>query len=65
LDCLGLISNMKVWVDNARYYRDVAGLIENAQRAIFKDGAPIGGAVVERLLKPTSTVPMSVRSVIL
>src|SRR6266850_3746752 len=63
LDRLGLVSDMKVRINNARHYHDVTVLVEKARRAIFEDGAPIGGAIVQRLLKPTSTVPMLVSCV--
>jgi hypothetical protein len=60
LDRLGLIADMNARVNNARHYRDVAVFIEKAHRAIFEEGAPIGGVTVQRLLKSTSNVPMSV-----
>jgi hypothetical protein len=37
-------------------------LVKKAQKAIYEQGAPIAGAYVQRLLKPTSSIPTLVSS---
>jgi len=59
LDQLGHVIDKKNRIDNARKYN--ADLVNEARKAIFEQGMPIGGVVVERLLKDTSSVPTAVR----
>ena len=57
LDRVGHIADAKNWINQARKYEDTTELVKTAQKAIYEEGVPIGGAYVEQLLKPTSTVP--------
>jgi hypothetical protein len=55
----------KARTNQARKYQDVSDSVKKARNEIYKHGAPIGGAYVQRLLKPTSTVPTLVSQSIL
>ena len=59
---MGHISDAKNRNNQARKYEDISELVKAAWDAIYKHGAPIGGAYVQRLLKPTSTVRTLVSS---
>ncbi|KAI0247484.1 hypothetical protein BJV78DRAFT_1276905 [Lactifluus subvellereus] len=54
-DKVGLVADMKTRVERARKYLTHA--VNEAREAIYTLGIPIGGVTVERLLKPTSSVP--------
>ena len=58
LDQLGRVADTKFRVDKVR--KSCADIVNDARKAIFEEGMPIGGVVVERLLKETSTVPTAV-----
>jgi hypothetical protein len=60
LDRLGLISDNKTRIDKARKYD--LDTVNKARKTIYTLGKPIGGVHVERLLKPSSTVPTVVRA---
>ena len=51
---------MKNRNDKARKY--LADKVNDARNAIYNHGMPIGGIAVQRLLRDTSSVPTSVRS---
>lgn len=59
-DKVGLVADTKTRVEKARKY--LADTVNEARKAIYTLGLPIGGAAVERLLKPTSSVPTKVSS---
>ena len=59
-DTVGLVADVKTRTEKARKY--LADMVNEARRAIYTLGLPIGGAAVERLLKPTSSVPTKVSS---
>lgn len=60
-DKVGLVADTKTRVENARKY--LADAVNEARsKAIYTLGLPISGAAVERLLKPTSSVPTKVSS---
>ena len=59
-DKLGLVADMKTRIEKARKY--LVDVVNEARKAIYTLGLPIGGAAVERLLKPTSSIPMKVSS---
>ena len=59
-DKLGLVADMKTRIEKARKY--LVDAVNEARKAIYTLGLPIGGAAVERLLKPTSSVPTKVSS---
>ena len=56
LDRVGHIADAKNRINQAHKYEDTTELVKTAWKAIYEEGVPIGGAYVERLLKPTSTV---------
>jgi len=62
LDCVGQISDTKIRTNQAHKYQDISESVNKARDAIYKQGVPIGGVYVQRLLKPTSTVPTLVSS---
>ena len=62
LDRVGHISDANLRINQAHKYQDVSESVKKARNAIYKQGVPIGGAYVERLLKQTSTVPTLVSS---
>jgi len=62
MDHVGHIANAKIRNDQASKYLDVKESVKQAQKAIYEQGVHISGAYVQRLLKPTSTVPMLVSS---
>ncbi|KIM65578.1 hypothetical protein SCLCIDRAFT_22486 [Scleroderma citrinum Foug A] len=51
----GLWNDIKAWISQARTY--MQSKIISARDAIYQHGAPIKGAIVERLLKDSSLVP--------
>ncbi len=55
---MGAKTDMKDRTKKARKY--LPDNVENARRAIYQLGMPIGGAAVEGLLRETSSVPTSV-----
>jgi hypothetical protein len=57
LDRVGHLADAKARTNQARSYQSVRGLVEMARNAIYDQGVPINGARVQRLLKPTSSVP--------
>jgi len=57
-DRVGLVADTKTRIEKARKY--LADAVNEARKAIYILGLPIGGAAVERLLKPTSSVPTKV-----
>ena len=59
-DRVGLVADMKTRIEKARKYP--ADAVNEARKAVYTLGLPIGGAAVERLLKPTSSVPTKVSS---
>src|SRR5258707_4906760 len=59
-DKIGLVADTKTRIEKARKY--LADTVNEARKAIYILGLPIGGAAVERLLKPTSSVPTKVSS---
>jgi hypothetical protein len=59
-DKVGLVADTKTRVEKARKY--LADAVNEAYKAIYILGLPIGKAAVERLLKPTSSVPTKVSS---
>jgi len=59
LDQLGYVIDNKNRIDDACKYN--TDLVNEARKAIFEQGMPIGGVAVERLLKDTSSVPTAVR----
>ena len=59
-DKVGLVADTKTCIEKAHKY--LADAVNEARKAIYMLGLPIGGAAVERLLKPTSSVPMKVCS---
>jgi len=56
MDRVGHIADTKIRNDQARKYLDIKESVKWARKAIYVQGAHIGGAYVQRLLKPTSTV---------
>jgi len=56
MDRVGHIADAKIWNDQACKYLDVKESVKWAWKAIYEQGVCIGGAYVQRLLKPTSTV---------
>jgi len=59
---VGQISDTKIRTDQARKYQDISESMNKARDAIYKQGVPIGGVYIQRLLKPTSTIPTLVSS---
>jgi hypothetical protein len=57
---MGRNIDMKNRTEKARKY--LPDNVKTARRAIYELGLPIGGAVVDRSLKATSSVPTSVSS---
>jgi len=57
-DRVGLVADTKTRIEKARKY--LADAVNEARKAIYILGLPIGSAAVERLLKPTSSVPTKV-----
>jgi len=62
MDRMGHLADAKIRNDQACKYLDIKESVKNAWKAIYEQGAPIGGVYVQQLLKPTSTVPMLVSS---
>ena len=62
LDCVGHIADANIRINQARKYQNIMELVKKARKAIYEQGAPIGGVYVQRLLKPTSSVPTLVSS---
>lgn len=62
LDRVGHIADAKIRTSQARKYQNIVASVNKARDAIYKEGVPISGAYVQRLLKPTSTVPTLVGS---
>ena len=62
MDRVGHIADAKIRNDQAHKYLDIKESVKRAWKAIYVQGAHIGGAYVQRLLKPTSTVPTLVSS---
>ena len=60
-DKVGLAADMKTRIEKARRY--LGDAVNEARKSIYKLGLPIGGAAVERLLKPTSSVPTKVSTI--
>ena len=60
VDKVGLVADMKTRIEKARKY--LADAVNEARKAIYTLGLPITGVAVERLLKPTSSVPTKVSS---
>jgi len=54
---MGHIADAKIQTNQARKYQDIIDSVNKACNAIYNQGVPIGGAYVQRLLKPISTVP--------
>jgi hypothetical protein len=65
LDRVGHVTDAKARTNQARKFQDVSNSVNKARNAIYKRGVPIGGAYVQQLLKPTSTVPTLVSQCIL
>jgi hypothetical protein len=57
-DKVGLVADTKTRIEKAHKY--LADAVNEARKAIYTLGLPIGGSAVERLLKPTSSVPTKV-----
>jgi len=62
MDRVGHIADANIRNDRAHKYLDIKESVKKAREAIYEQGVPIGGAYVQRLLKPTSTVPTLVSS---
>jgi len=58
LDQLGHIMDMKTRVNEYHVYPSDS--VSKARNAIYNLGDPINGAMIQQLLKATSTVPTSV-----
>jgi hypothetical protein len=58
LDQLGLIADMKTCIKQYRVYPTDS--VNKARNAIYNFGDSVNSSTVQRLLKPTSTVPTSV-----
>ena len=61
-DKLGLVADMETCIEKARKY--LVDTVNEAWKAIYTLGLPITGAAVERLLKPMSSVPTKVSSLL-
>ena len=59
-DRMGLKPNIAFRLQNVRKF--LSGLVTSARNAIYKHVRSIGGSVVDRILKPTSSVPTMVGS---
>jgi hypothetical protein len=62
LDRVGQVADMKIRINQERQLQDTTELVKKARKAIYEQGAPIAGAYVQRLLKPTSSIPTLVSS---
>jgi hypothetical protein len=54
-DRMGLKPDMAFRLKNVR--RFLSGFVASARDAIYKHARSIGGSVIDRILKPTSSVP--------
>jgi len=57
-DRMGLKLDMAFRLNHVRKF--LSGLVASARTAIYKHARSIGGSVIDRILKPTSSVPTMV-----
>lgn len=57
-DRMGLKPDMTFRLNHVRKF--LSGLVASARNAIYKQARSIGGSVIDRILKPTSSVPTMV-----